>query len=284
MRAVQRASAAIVCPGSIASKRRSAGHANNWSSGRFAGRTKSSPLACAIAENLAARLSRATRGRRATARRVATRARKPLRSSHPPLIQVTGDRPALRTSMRSWVGAPPSIRPSGARSVTSTPSNVADASIGPVVGCAATLVLGAALGPALGANDVGGPRRRGGRRPRRTGGEGQDDRCHEETSHGPTTARREAWFRWRQARHAGNRTRPPLRHLSSPDGRGGHLARYGRHAATVLRAGPALTTTASAGSFTAFSGAPHVGFVVIDDVEAWTLGASDQDMDAVGAG
>ncbi len=60
--------------------------------------------------------------------------------------------------------------------------------------------------------------------------------------------------------------------------------RYGRHAATVLRAGPALTTTASAGSFTAFSGAPHVGFVVIDDVEAWTLGASDQDMDAVGAG
>jgi GNAT superfamily N-acetyltransferase len=27
-----------------------------------------------------------------------------------------------------------------------------------------------------------------------------------------------------------------------------------------------------------------IGFVVIDDVEAWTLGASDQDMDAVGAG
>jgi GNAT superfamily N-acetyltransferase len=27
-----------------------------------------------------------------------------------------------------------------------------------------------------------------------------------------------------------------------------------------------------------------IGFVVIDDVEVWTLGASDQDMDAVGAG
>src|SRR4029077_10073398 len=67
------------------------------------------------------------------------------------------DRPALRTSMRSWVGAPPSIRPAEARSVTSTPSNDADASIGPVVGCAATLALGTALGPALCTDGVGDP-------------------------------------------------------------------------------------------------------------------------------
>src|SRR4029079_191871 len=33
---------------------------------------------------------------------------------------------------------------------------------------------------------------------------------------------------------------------------------YGGHAGLVLRAGPGLTTTTTAGSFTAFSGAPHV--------------------------